>query len=450
MPRVKKKSTEQRAREQKKAYKAKKECVERNVRAIESGKAANRVSKVGAPSVADSVESAKRALVDNQINAAADDAEHSGLGDGKRGDEREVEVMKKTPTREALCNRLKKFALTSPHPSSLPANEPLPDAIAEHVQLVQAIIESEVGEASLRDLVDPVGWLDAQTIYAYLEALAASASVAVLVVQPYIWMLRVANAECVPPYRYVRHYVRNYVDDWELVLLPIVLPGHHVLGVYRRSTNTFEYYDSLLNPISLSTRSAVSAMLDALHPGVQRVFVNSSDVVRQHDSSSCGVIVCFTASEVIAGRPTNDIAFDSMRWRLVIYNTITAQRGERERSANANSTHTTGTAHADRVPSGHAVCENATRSSTLRTRTAKRSGQSVDGIGTPKRVATSTRARKWVAPENAANTATRKQFRAAGAELPKSFRLGSMNKPCPNCAAVHFAKEAFVCCSGGR
>uniref|UniRef100_A0A183VGH8 ULP_PROTEASE domain-containing protein n=1 Tax=Toxocara canis TaxID=6265 RepID=A0A183VGH8_TOXCA len=187
--------------------------------------------------------------------------------------------------------------------------------------------------------------------------------------------------------------------------------------------------------------------LDALHPGVERVFGNSSDVVRQHDSSSCGVIVCFTALQVKAGRPTNDVAFDSTRWRLVIYNTITAQRAE---FANANTTHPTGTAHADRVASGHAVCDNATQHSTLRTRAAKRSGPSVEGIGTPKRVATTTRARKRVAPENAATAAARKQFRAAGAELPPSFRLGEMDKPSPNCAALHFAKEAFVCCSAGR
>lgn len=105
---MKRKSNEQRAREKKKAYNAKKECVERNATAIESGKAANTVGSVDAPSVAGSVESAKRA-VDKPINAAADEGERSGVGDGKRGEEREVVVMKTTPTREALCDRLKKF-----------------------------------------------------------------------------------------------------------------------------------------------------------------------------------------------------------------------------------------------------------------------------------------------------------------------------------------------------
>ncbi|VDM28774.1 unnamed protein product [Toxocara canis] len=95
-----------------------------------------------------------------------------------------------SPTGEALCDRLKNFAFESPHSPALPANESLADAIAEHVQLVQAIIGSELGEASLRDLLDPVGWLDAQTIYAFLEAVAASAAIAVVAVQPYIWMFR--------------------------------------------------------------------------------------------------------------------------------------------------------------------------------------------------------------------------------------------------------------------
>ncbi|VDM51227.1 unnamed protein product [Toxocara canis] len=189
-------------------------------------------------------------------------------------------------------------------------------------------------------------------------------------------MLRIANAESIAPYRYVRHYVRNYIDDWELLLAPIVLPGHHVLGAYRRSTRIFEYYDSLLNPISKETRAAVTGMLDVLHPGVDHVFVNSRDVVRQHDGSSCGVIACFTAQQLMAGRPTNDVAFDSSRFRQVIYNTVTAPRAQRDRSAVANTTHPRGTGDADTVASAHAVRGNAevTRSSTSGTRAAKRRG----------------------------------------------------------------------------
>ncbi|VDM38584.1 unnamed protein product [Toxocara canis] len=197
----------------------------------------------------------------------------------------------------------------------------------------------------------------------------------------------------------------------------------------------------------------MSSMLHVFHPGVQHVFVNSTDVVRQHDGSSCGVIACFTAQQLIAGRSTNVVALESSRFRRVIFNAITAPRAQREGSAIANTTHPTSSAEAGTVASGHAVCDNAkvTRSSTARTRAAKRRGASVEGSGgTPKRLPTRSCARKSVVAENAVTSAAWKRFRAASAQLPPSFGVGEMDKPCPICAALHFATEAFLCCSGGR
>ncbi|KHN78110.1 hypothetical protein Tcan_09367 [Toxocara canis] len=87
-----------------------------------------------------------------------------------------------------------------------------PEAIAEHLLIVQAVIDSELGEGSLRDPLDPVDWLDAQTIYLYLEPIAAASPIRALLVPPFIWMFSSGNAQSVTPHAYVRHYIHNYVD----------------------------------------------------------------------------------------------------------------------------------------------------------------------------------------------------------------------------------------------
>ncbi|VDM32903.1 unnamed protein product, partial [Toxocara canis] len=384
MPRLKRKSGMQRAREAKEARRLGGKCVEGDPTSTENGNALSTIGGESFPTVRGTVKKGKRgkrekikAVVDQERSGVVVDANTAG----------EV-LTSMTPTGLALCDRLQKFAFKSPLAPPTPAPPPtayLPDCIAEHVQLVQAIIGSEVGEPSLRDLLDPVGWLDAQTVFAYLESVAAGADISVAVVQPYIWMLRLANAEFIAPFSYVRHFIRNYVDDCELLLLPIVLPGHHVLGAYRRSTATFQYYDSLHNPISEETRAAVKDMLDVLHPGVDHIFVNSMEAVRQHDSSSCGVIVCFTALQLIAGLPTNHIPFDSNRFRTVIYNTLTAEREQRRASAVAHSAHATSTAARDTVPEGGTVVGNAevTPCSTSRTRAGRKTAASIEGVATP-------------------------------------------------------------------
>ncbi|VDM43867.1 unnamed protein product [Toxocara canis] len=194
MPRLKRGSHAQRAREANEARRmargVKKECVEGSEIAIESG-------KVGI-------------TVGTKINAGAAGTERRGVVHGERAEE---VVMNMSTTVKLLCDRLKNIAPNSPHPPALPSNNSMPDVIAQHLQLVQAIIGSELGEASLRDLLDPVVRLDAQTMHVYSEALAATSAIGVVVVQPYIWMLRLANAESTAPYMDVRHYVFNYVDD---------------------------------------------------------------------------------------------------------------------------------------------------------------------------------------------------------------------------------------------
>ncbi|VDM42606.1 unnamed protein product [Toxocara canis] len=92
-----------------------------------------------------------------KINAVADGAERSGVVDGER---REEVVINMSITAEALCERPKNAALNSLHSLALPANKSLLDVIAELLQLVQAIIGSELGEGWLRDLLDTLGKMD--------------------------------------------------------------------------------------------------------------------------------------------------------------------------------------------------------------------------------------------------------------------------------------------------
>ncbi|VDM51228.1 unnamed protein product [Toxocara canis] len=147
MPRLKKKSDAQRAREAKEAYRAKKECVRGSAAAIDS-----------------SNESGKRPPR-SKIDADGDKAMRSGVVNGQRREELVINtsalaegdelVINTSTTAEPVCDRLKKIAVNSSHPQALPANESLPDVIGEHLQLVQAIIDSELEEGSLRDLLDP-------------------------------------------------------------------------------------------------------------------------------------------------------------------------------------------------------------------------------------------------------------------------------------------------------
>ncbi|VDM50231.1 unnamed protein product, partial [Toxocara canis] len=440
MPRLKRKSVKQRAEEAKKAYKIKKQCREanetttvekkRNIdrdgvgqRAVGSAlKRRNRVRGKKRNAGADECEltnvvSAERA--EALVSNVSTTAEHENLviNASSTVEREELVIYTRTPS-EQLHNRLRKITLNSPQAPLLPANERLPDVIVEHLQVVEAIVGSEIGEASFRDLLDPVGWLDAQTIYAFLESVAPTAAISTIIVQPFIWMLRVGNAESIPPYRYVRHYIRNYTDDWELLLVPIVLPGHHVVGAYRRSTKLFQYYDSLRNPMSEETRSAVTDMLDVLHPGAEHIFVNSTEVVEQHDGSSCGVIACYTAHQLMADRPTYDIAFDSSRFRQFIYNKITTRIDERDRFGVADITPTMGIPETKTTRSGRLIDHGSakvTPSSMSRARSTKRRGGSVDGSETPKRKPARKSTRYTVTTGNGVRSALQKSFRAASA-----------------------------------
>ncbi|VDM51292.1 unnamed protein product [Toxocara canis] len=382
MPRLKRKSVEQRNRERKNASKLKKDCLKANATLIENDNTKNDTSGASLSNIVSSVKKGNRLKVKGKTNDS-NGVEYSG----RLNDEQTEELVINTSnTPQPLCDSLKKITLNELHSPTVPVNERLPDVIGDHLQLVHAIIDSDLGEASLRDLLNPAGWLDAQTIYAYLESVAANSTISVIIVQPFIWMSRIVNGESIAPYRYVRHYIRNYTDDWELLLVPIVLPGHHVLGAYRKSTRIFQYYDSLRNPMSEETRAAVTDMLHVLHPGVEHIFVNSTEVVHQHDGSSCGVIACYTAYQLMAGRPTCDIAFDISRFRQVIYNKITTRRAERDRSALADSTRTRGIPETNTTGSGlvDSGCAKVTPSSMSRARAAKRRGGSVDGSETPK------------------------------------------------------------------
>ncbi|KHN74953.1 hypothetical protein Tcan_14331 [Toxocara canis] len=151
MPRLKKKSDAQRAREAKEAYRAKKECVRGSAVAIdssnESGKRPPR-SKIDA----DGDKAGRSGVVNGQrreelvINTSATAEGDELVMNTSTTEEGEERVINTSRTAEPLCGRLKKIALNSPHPPALPANESLPDVIAEHLQLVQAIIRSELGE----------------------------------------------------------------------------------------------------------------------------------------------------------------------------------------------------------------------------------------------------------------------------------------------------------------
>ncbi|KAH7703286.1 hypothetical protein AAVH_29542, partial [Aphelenchoides avenae] len=101
-------------------------------------------------------------------------------------------------------------------------------------------------------------------------------------------------------------------SSYELVILPVYVPGHYVLGIYDVSAATIHYYDSSSTPADHTSDAAevylketVKRLNATYRPGTRapRFYRHfDSAYAKQSDGTSCGFFVCYYAEAYLTLR----------------------------------------------------------------------------------------------------------------------------------------------------
>jgi hypothetical protein len=166
----------------------------------------------------------------------------------------------------------------------------------EHLQA--AIVGLEVVEINGNDvLVDQ--YLHGPELFALLCLLAELSRRRVVVVSPSFsgYYLDPANANASNPNEEIRASGHAYgnTDTVEVVLIPVYVPGHWMLGIYEARTGSLYFYDSMQHPLEDRVRAVLRRAVLTLRPEGQpplrtpRVLSRPHHTYnRQPDGVNCG------------------------------------------------------------------------------------------------------------------------------------------------------------------